>query len=176
MVISVLHIAGGGSDTACTVAPPAPSLTAQLRALGGFDQTYDPDNRPALRSLAAQAASVVTPALIGAVPGDPVRVTASASGKPDALVIPLARTASGDGAPRVVGLVAFLRDCSGRAVFSAVDDLTSGGSPGVAQFPAVTAETAATRLGTGTPALVYASSPFAPQWRNPSSGATIPAG
>jgi hypothetical protein len=43
-------------------------------------------------------------------------------------------------------------------------------------FPAVGESEAATQLATTAPQLVYTGSPFTPEWRNPQSGATIPAG
>ena len=75
----------------------------------------------------------------------------------------------------VAGLVSFYVGCGGRAYFGSVEDLAS--APGAAlTFPAVDAATAARELGTLTPQLVYTTSPFTPEWRNPQSGATIPAG
>jgi hypothetical protein len=92
------------------------------------------------------------------------------------VVVPLvAQVTSGTGT-RLVGLVSFLVGCTGRAYFGSVTDISALGSGAPASFPAVAESAAAAQLATSTPQLVYAASPFAPAWRNPQTGATIPAG
>jgi hypothetical protein len=175
LIVTVTHLVGGGGGQQCTVGAPVASLNAQLRALGGFDQPYDAGDRQIIESIARQAASASAPGLIGALPADPVLVSSVSSSQANALVVPLLTTTPGEGAQHVSGLVSFLRDCSGRAYFSAVDDLTTKGSLTAHNFPSVNASVAAQRLGVDSPQLVYTASPFMPLWRNPSNGATIPA-
>jgi len=175
LIVTVTHISGGGSDGSCVVAAPVPSLNAQLRAIGGFDQPYDPDNRQVIETVALQAASATSPDLIGASPAGPVRVASLSAAVPDAIVVPMLRAVAGQSAPRLAALVSFLRDCSGRAYFSAVDDLTARGVSSAVGFPTVSASAAAQRLGVESPQLVYATTPFMPLWRNPSNGTTIAA-
>jgi len=174
VVVTVVHITGGG-DQQCSLPAPVPSLNAQLRALGGFDQAYDPQNRQLIEMVAEQAASAAAPRLIGATADAPVPVASRSSQRPDALIVPLTGTTPGDAQPHVTGLVAFLRDCSGRAYYSGVEDLSASGRAAQRSFPAVSERTAAQRLGTDDPALVYASNPFAPAWVNRSDGGTTPA-
>ena len=80
------------------------------------------------------------------------------------------------GPPRVAGLVSFFVGCGGRAYFGSVDDISSLGAHAPTAFPEVTAASAAARLGTTAPQLVYTHSPFSPEWRDTQSGATIAAG
>ena len=163
------------SGTSCSVSPPVPSLPSRLRSLGGFDQPQDPTDTLALESFAAQAGSAVAPGLIGTVASQPVRIHALNSGTPDALVVPLQSGGDGREHPSVAGLVAMLVDCTGRAYYSAVDDLTARAAPAQQSFPAVTMADAAATLGVPDPQLVYSQSPFAPRWRNPDNGHTIDA-
>jgi len=173
LIVTFTHLAGDNSRS-CDRDAPIPSLNAQLRALGGFDQPYDASDAQVLESLAAQAASATATGLIGAAPADPVAVSSVAADQPDAIVVPLQAAAPDAGAPRVSGLVSFLRDCAGRAYYSAVDDLTAHGAVS-SRFPAVSEAVAAGRLGVATPQLVYTSDPFRPSWRDPRSGLTTPA-
>ena len=177
MVVLVLTLVRvtSSSGTSCSVSPPLPSLPSRLRSLGGFDQPQDPTDTLGLQSFAAQAASAVAPGLIGTVAGEPVRVNALNSSTPDALVVPLQSDGAGGQHPAVAGLVALLVDCTGRAYYSAVDDLTARDAPAQQSFPAVTMAHAAARLGVPHPQLVYSQSPFAPRWRNPDNGDTIDA-
>ena len=108
------------------------------------------------------------------MPTDPVSIAPASTQQAAAIVVPLLSTTRDQGQPRLSGLVSFLRDCSGRAYYSAVDDLVAH-SATMRSFPAVTMETAIRRLGVSTPQLVYSTTPFAPRWRNGVSGATIPA-
>jgi hypothetical protein len=172
IVVSVTHLAGGPS---CALSPPVPTLNAQLRSLGGFDQPYDANNVRALESLATQAAGALSPNLIGATAASPVSVTSLSASRPDAVVVPLTYPRSSANAGRIAGLVTFLRDCTGRVYFSTVDDLSGAAAPAAA-FPAVDQSAAAARLGSDAPQLVYADSPFAPSWRNAATGAMISAG
>jgi hypothetical protein len=173
-VITFTHV-GSGSPGSCTVSAPVPSLPAQLRAIGGFDQAFSPSDTTSLRRVAASAASVVAPDLIGVQPDSPVAEAAASASKPNALVVPLIGTAAPAQRGKVVGLVAFLRDCAGRAYYSAVDDLIAHSSTFAPSFPSVSQAAAAQQLGTASPQLVYKDDPFSPEWRNGSTGAAIPA-
>lgn len=173
-VVTVTHLSGAGSGSGCSLPAPVPTLGAQLRAIGGFDQAFDPQNRQSIDDVATQAASATSPGLIGAAPEPPVSVAPSSLQRPPALVVPLVSTET-RGSPRVVGLVSFLVDCSGRAYFSAVRDLSSLGARAPRSFPGVPLLTAEAKLGTGTPQLIYTSSPFTPAWRDSEDGRTIPA-
>ena len=170
--MTAVHLSGGGGGQQCSLPAPVPSLTAQLRAIGGFDQPYDASDRTAISTVAMQAASTVSPSLVGGVAAPPVAVASLLTSQPDALVIPLI-SASATRSAHIVGLVSFLRDCAGRAYYSAVQS-TIQTAP--TSFPSVDIGTAASRLGTASPQLVYRSNPFAPLWRNPMTGATISAG
>ena len=173
-LLTLTHIVTSG-DQGCSIPAPRPDLPAQLRALGGFDQSFDAGDAQQLAQVGASAAAAVAPDLDGTVPLPPVSLRAANTGQPEALVIPLeARQASGV-AMHVAGLVSFFVGCGGRAYFGSVADLSSA-APGARTFPAVDAATAARELGTSTPQLVYTTSPFTPEWRNPQSRATIPAG
>jgi hypothetical protein len=174
VAITFTHV-GSGSPGSCTVGAPVPSLPAQLRAIGGFDQAFSPSDATTLRRVAASAASAVAPDLIGVQPDIPVVESATSPDKPNALVVPLLGTMAPAQRGKVVGLVAFLRDCAGRAYYSAVDDLVARGRVSAQTFPSVTQAAAAQQLGTAAPQLVYKDDPFSPQWRDPSTGSLIPA-
>ena len=174
VVVTLVHVASEGGST-CSFSPPLPSLPPRLRSLGGFDQPQDQSDTPGLESFAASAASAVAPGLIGTVAGSPVRVRALDPHTPDALIVPLQSRALGLQHPIVAGLVALLVDCAGRVYYSAVDDLTLRGTTAPESFPSVSMTDAATSLGASRPQLVYTQSPFAPRWRNPDTGNTIPA-
>jgi hypothetical protein len=152
-----------------------PSLAPQLRAVGGFDQPYSAADVMGVEHLAATAASAVAPDLVGTLTLMPVAESATMATRPDALVVPLRSSSSQPGGQRIVGMVAFLRDCAGRVYYSSVSDLLSQGTATSMSFPAVSAAQAAGRLGTAAPRLVYADSPFSPEWLNPANGATISA-
>ncbi|HEY6378142.1 MAG TPA: hypothetical protein VI316_03075 [Candidatus Dormibacteraeota bacterium] len=177
---SVLAVNAGRSRTSsCQVAPPVPQLPAQLRSLGDFDQPLDASDPRVLQDVAVRAAAALHGDLGGQslLVGDPVDIGAGPGATHDAIVIPLGtNVAAGGGPPRTVeALVVFLRDCSGHAYFSAVEDLAAAPPPG---FPVVSRAQAAARLGAADPAaltLVYTDSPFRPQWRDPHSGAAIDA-
>jgi hypothetical protein len=162
----------------CSVAPPIPTIPDQLRALGDFDQPYNASDTRTLQDAATRVATALHPELGGARISDPVPVRALASDRHDAIVFSLGTNPGPNGAPRTVaGLVVFLRDCSGQAYYSAVDDLLrtfpAGAAP--ASFPEVSSQQAASGLGVTNPELVYTTSPLTPQWRDPSSGRTVPA-
>jgi hypothetical protein len=173
-VITFTHV-GSGSSGSCKVSAPQPSLPAQLRAIGGFDQAFNPSDMATLRRIAASAASAVAPDLIGVQPDLPVAESAALVDRPDALVVPLIGTGAPPQRGKVVGLVAFLRDCAGRAYYSAVDDLVVHGIASAQSFPSVSRAAAAQRLGAASPQLVYIDDPFMPDWRNGTTGASIPA-
>lgn len=174
VVVTVTHITAP-SPQPCSLPAPAPSLPPQLRALGGFDQPLDAADTANVESLAVQAGSLVAPGLIGTIAEPPVDETATSPAHPDALVVPLVRQPQSSQSPRVAGLVAFLRDCAGRAYYSAVTDMTSQAANAPSGFPAVTESRAAAILGTAQPQLTYVTTPFSPSWRNPATAATIPA-
>jgi hypothetical protein len=174
-LLTLTHIVTSGNQ-GCAIPAPLPDLPAQLRALGGFDQSFDAGDAQQLAQVAANAAAAVDPDLDGTIPLPPVAVRALDGGQPEALMIPLqARQTSGTGM-RVAGLVSFFVGCGGRAYFGSVVDLSSGGAGAGRTFPVVDAASAAGELGTSTPQLVYTTSPFMPEWRDAQSGATIPAG
>ena len=168
--VTVAHIVGSGPS--CSVAAPVPSLNAQLRALGGFDQPYDSTDTPVLETVAQQAAAASEPSLIGATAVNPVRVRAASPARPDAVVVPLRAANAGTDTRHLAGLVGFLLDCSGRAYYSVVATTNQGTDT----FPAVDEAAAQARLGVVDPVLVYTESPLHPSWRNPRSGDTISAG
>ena len=169
-LLVVLGFALVRSRTAgCDLAPPSVTLPSQLRVIGGFDRPFDAGDQRALRETASQAGSVIHPDLTGTAAGGPVLVSAATPDKHDAIVVPL-RTPE----RRVAGLVAFLRDCSGRAYYSDTEDLLASGAT-LAGFPAVDLQTASARLGIEQPRLVYLATPFQPRWRDPAGGRTIPA-
>jgi hypothetical protein len=174
-LLTLTHVITSG-DQGCSAPAPLPNLPPQLRAIGGFDQSFDARDQQQLAQVGANAAAAVDPDLDGTTPLAPVAVSAVLAGQPEALVIPLEAQQTSGGGARIAGLVSFLVGCGGRAYFGSVADLSSVGAGASPTFPAVTAATAAGRLGTSTPQLVYTTSPFTPVWRNAQSGATIPAG
>jgi hypothetical protein len=174
-LITLTHVITN-SASGCAVAVPAASLPASLRALGGFDQSYDAGNLQQLAQVGQNAAAVVSPNLDGATPMEPVRVTAANAGQPAAVVVPLAAPETTGSSTRLVGLISFYVGCSGRAYFGSVTEISARGSGAPLSFPAVGESAAAAQLATSTPQLVYIGSPFTPEWRNAQSGATIPAG
>ena len=181
LVVTLTHVTSGGGGSAggggasCSLPEPIPNLPSRLRSIGGFDQAQDVSDTEALVAFATQAAGAIAPGLIGTQPQRPVRVHASNAGEPDALVVPLLSTLPLQQHPAIAGLVSLLLDCTGRAYYSAVDDLTLKGATAPASFPAVSMAEASATLGTTDPQLVYTQSPFAPQWRNPNTGHTIAA-
>jgi len=169
-LLVVLGFALARSRTAgCELAPPSVTVPSQLRVIGGFDRPFDAGDPRALRETAAEAGPAIHPDLAGTAAGDPVPVGAAAPGSHDAVVVPL-RSAD----RRVVGLVAFLRDCSGRVYYADTEDLLPSGAA-LADFPALDSSTAAARLGIEHPQLVYLATPFQPRWRDPASGRSLPA-
>jgi hypothetical protein len=174
-LVTLSHVISN-SASGCSIAAPAPSLPAALRALGGFDQSYDATNPDELAQVGENAAAVVSPNLDGATALQPVNVAAAVAGQPAAVVVPLAAQATTAGGMRLVGLVSFYVGCGGRAYFGSVSDVSAQGTTAPAGFPGVGESAAADRLATSTPQLVYTGSPFTPEWRNAQSGATIPAG
>jgi hypothetical protein len=174
-LVTLTHIISSG-DQGCTIPAPLPNLPPQLLAIGGFDQSFDANNPEALAEVAANAAGAVDPDLEGTTQLAPVAVAALNAGQPGALIVPLeAQQTTGTGT-RVAGLVSFYVGCGGRAYFGLVGDLEANGFGTTLAFPAVSRADAAAELGTSMPQLVYTTSPFAPEWRNPQSGKTIAAG
>ncbi len=174
-LFTITRIASGGSP-GCAIAVAVPNLPAPLRAIGGFDQSFDANSAEQLAQVASNAAGAVSPNLDGTTPLRPVRVTAARPGQPAAIVVPLSAQQITAGPPRVAGLVSFFVGCGGRAYFGSVDDMSALGPQAPATFPVVTAAMAAAELGTTTPQLVYTRTPFAPEWRDMQSGVTIAAG
>jgi hypothetical protein len=174
-IVTLTHIVTS-TNQGCSTPAPLPNLPAQLRALGGFDQSFDADDPDELAQIGANAASAVDPDLDGTTPLEPVIVNALRSGQPAAVVIPLEAQQVGEVGTRVAGLVSFLVGCGHRAYFGSVLDLSAVGSGTSTAFPEIGAAAAAAELGISTPRLVYVTSPFTPEWRNPQSGASIAAG
>jgi hypothetical protein len=174
-LITLTHVISN-SATGCAIAAPVPSLPASLRALGGFDQSFDANNPEELAQVGQNAAAVVIPNLDGAQALQPVNIAAAVAGQPAAIVVPLAAQATPGGGVRLVGLVSFFVGCSGRAYFGSVSAIASQAAGAAMTFPTVGEGAAATQLATSAPELVYTSSPFMPEWRNAQSGMTIAAG
>jgi hypothetical protein len=174
-IVTQAHVVTS-SNQGCTTPAPLPNLPAQLRALGGFDQSFDATNADELAEVASNAAGAVDPDLDGSTPLAPVGVGALDAGQPEAVVIPLQSQQSGVGGTRVAGLVSFFVGCGARAYFGSVEDLSAIGAATSDAFPAVGESTAAADLGGPTLQLVYTTSPFMPEWRNPQSGKTLSAG
>jgi hypothetical protein len=174
-LITLTHVISN-SASGCAIAVPRPSLTASLRALGGFDQSFDASDPNQLARVGQNAAAVVSPNLDGATPLQPVLVGAAASGQAAAVVVPLAAPETTASAARLVGLVSFYVGCDGRAYLGSIADISALGPGAPSTFPAVGESAASQRLATSTPQLVYTGSPFTPEWRNAQSGASIPAG
>jgi hypothetical protein len=174
-LITLTHVITNGAS-GCAIAAPAPSLPAALRSLGGFDQSFDASNPTQLAQVGQNAAAAVIPNLDGAVAQRPVNVGAVVAGQPAAVVVPLAASATSPGGMRLVGLVSFYVGCGGRAYFGSVANIAAPGPPIGLAFPTVGESAAAEQLGTSTPQLIYATSPFMPEWRNAQSGASISAG
>jgi len=179
VVAVVLGVALARSRTAgCDVAAPQPNLPSTLRTLGGFDQAFDPTDQRSLDDASVSAATALHSDIAGASADAIVREAASGSATYDALVVPLSVPGGQTGQRRVVGLVAWLLDCSGRAYYSDTRDvLRTDPSVLPTHFPTVTAAEAQAQLGgSGAPRLVYHASPFSPLWLDPQSGRTVNAG
>jgi hypothetical protein len=174
-LITLTHVISSGNQ-GCAIAAPAPNLPAQLRSLGGFDQSFDANNPEALAEVAANAAGAVDPDLDGTTQLAPVTVDALDAGQPGALIVPLEAQQTNGTGTRVAGLVSFFVGCGGRAYFGSVTDLSAVGSGTTRTFPTISQADAAAELGTSDPQLVYTTSPFTPEWRNAQSGMTIAAG
>lgn len=159
----------------CRLPPPLPDLPTRLRAIGDFDRPFNVGVGRDLEDLSSRAAAALYPNLIGTVAERPVRVMASSADHHDALVVPLTLSPLPNGPSHLGGLVSFLLDCSGRAYYSAVQDLSTT-VPTVPTFPRITAATAWAQLGGRDVRLVYRDSPFQPAWRDPKTGAELPAG
>ncbi|HXA30535.1 MAG TPA: hypothetical protein VN193_17515 [Candidatus Angelobacter sp.] len=175
----VLGVALARSRTAgCDVPAPQPTLPAELRTLGGFDQAFDPTDQRALADASVSAATALHSDLAGATPDSIVREAASGAARYDALVVPLSVSGGQTGQRRVVGLVAWLLDCGGRAYYSDTRDLLRT-DPSVlpTHFPLLSVVEAQAQLGVSSPPrLVYRTSPFSPLWLDPQSARTVAAG
>ncbi|GAC1344272.1 MAG: hypothetical protein NVSMB29_17760 [Candidatus Dormibacteria bacterium] len=179
VLLAVFAVAAARSRTpACTLPAPVPELTPQLRALGDLDQPFDAARVDQLDDAASRAAAATGVDLGGATAERPVVELATGPARYDAVVVPLTRREASGRPAGVVGLVAFLRDCSGQLYYDATDDLSHNRSSATlpASYPALDAASAALRLGAGSPLqLVYSMSPFRPEWRDPGSGRTVEA-
>lgn len=164
LLASALVLLARSQSPGCGVSAPRPSLVAQLRALGDFDQSYDATNPATLEDAARRAAAALHADLIGAAPESPVAIEAELSTAPSAMVVPLRSTAApAAGSPPLAGLVVFLRDCQGNAYFASVEDDVSS-QPPVTAFPAVGRDQAAAQLGTPALRLAYTGEPLHPVW------------
>jgi RES domain-containing protein len=175
----VLAVALARSRTAgCDVAAPQPNLPSQLRTLGGFDQAFDTSDQRSLTEASVSAATALHSDLAGATADGLVRESPNGGARYDAVVVPLSVSSGSAGGRRVVGVVSWLLDCSGRAYYDDVRDvLRTDPSLLPARYPTLDAAEAAARLGTAaSPRLVYRDSPFAALWLDPQSGRTLPAG
>ncbi len=153
----------------CSVVAPRPSLPAELRALGDFDQSYDATNVAVMEDAASRAAAALHSDLIGTTAETPVAVAAGGAGMPDAVVVPLrSHIGSTQGPAPLAGLVVFLRDCQGNAYFATAEDDASA-QPALYAFPAVSRDQAAAQLGTQVLRLVYQASPLRPGWETTTS-------
>jgi len=178
-LIVVLVVALAQSRTSgCGVAAPAVNLPSELRTLGGYDQAFDPVADPrSILDASVTAASALHSDLAGAAADGLVREAASGGATHDAIVVPLSVPAATTGQRRVVGLVAWLLDCSGRAYYDDVRDvLRTDPSVLPSTFPTVDRATAAARLGIASPRLVYRGTPFDAVWLDPSGGRSVAAG
>lgn len=180
VLAAAIVLLAGTRTPNCTVVAPRPSLPAELRALGDFDQSYDVSNAPAIDDAAERAAAALHPDLIGSIPQPPILEAAATAGSPDAVVVPLrappslAAPAAPSGSP-LAGLVVFLRDCQGAAYYASVEDDATV-QPPLQQFPAVNRDQAAAQLGDVAPRLVYTTDPLHPAWTTSSSPSrSIPA-
>jgi len=167
-LVVVAVLAFRSRTAGCSGAPPLPDLPAQLRSLGDFDQPYDTTMPGTLEEAAVKAASALHPDLAAAISlGAPVEIAAVDPGRHAAIVFPL-----GAGGGAVEGLAVFLRACGDEAYYSTVADLAAAPP---ASFPAVPRDRAARVLGTSSPELVYTDTPLQPRWRDPRTGASVPA-
>jgi hypothetical protein len=174
----ILGVALARSPTAgCTVPSPAINLPAQLRSLGELSQPFDLADPRSLVDASVRAATGLHGDLVGASADGIVRESAGDGARHDAVVVPLSVAQGSTGQRRVIGLVAYLLDCTGRAYYDDTRDLLLS-NPGAlpAHFPVISQSEAATQLGTAQPKLVYRDTPFAPLWQNPVTGATVSAG
>jgi hypothetical protein len=161
----------------CSVPPPELQLPEQLRAVGEFDQPFDTADVRSLGDAAVRAATALHSDLAGSFSSAPARVEPDPPARYTALVFPLSQRTGPEQSSKVVGLVAFLLDCGGRAYYHDVDDLLRT-DPSLLPtgFPTVDRDTAAARLGVAAPRLVWSSSPFDPVWLDPASRRSIAAG
>ncbi|MEA2637816.1 MAG: hypothetical protein QOE18_873, partial [Chloroflexota bacterium] len=59
-LLTLTHVVTSG-DQGCSAPAPLPDLPAQLRAIGGFDQSFDAGNQQQLAQVGADAAAAVDP-------------------------------------------------------------------------------------------------------------------
>lgn len=162
----------------CDVPSPTVSLPSELRTLGGFDQPFDPSDVRSLADASVTAATALHDDLAGAGPDALVHESADRGAGYDALVVPLSVPAGTTGERRVVGVVAWLLDCSGRAWYDDTRDILRTDPSLLPQhYPLLDSQQAQQRLGAAAaPKLVWRTSPFSPLWLDPQSGRTVPAG
>jgi hypothetical protein len=174
----ILGVALARSTTSgCTVPAPSINLPPPLRSLGELSQPFDLKDPRSLTDASVRAATSLHSDLAGAGADGIVHEAAAGSAQHDAVVVPLSVAQGSTGQRRVIGLVAYLLDCTGRAYYDDTLDLLLS-NPGAlpAHFPVVTQAEATAQLGTPQPRLVYRDTPFNPLWQNQSTGATVNAG
>jgi hypothetical protein len=161
----------------CALPAPQTDLPPQLRAVGDFGQAYEAGDDRSIQDAATAIASSLDRGLLGTTSAAPVHERAPDDRHHDATVIPLRAVLRG-GDARVVGAVVFLDDCDGRHYYAALHDFSPGRDPATLAraYPAVSQQEAAGRLEITAPVLTYADDPVRPVWRNPATGAVLPAG
>jgi len=159
LAVSAVFFLTRPSSSSCSYPAPVNSnLSPTLKSIGGFDQARDPSDVTDLEANAVSAATAQFADLIGVVAQSPVHET-PVSGGPGATVVPLTRsTADGN---RVVALVAYLSDCSGRVYYDNVEYFDSST---ITTYPSVSKQAASSRLNGQTPQLQFDSDPFHPFW------------
>jgi len=159
LAIAALYFLTRPAASSCSYpAPVNGHLPPILKSIGGFDQSRDPSDVADLEANAVSAATAQFANLIGVSAQSPVHEASVHSG-PSATVVPLTRsTADGN---RVVALVAYLSDCSGRVYYDNVEYFDSAT---ITTYPSVSKQAASSRLNGQTPQLQFDSDPFHPFW------------
>jgi len=177
-LVALIVAAARSGTPGCSVPAPEVNLPEQLKVLGEFDQPFDATDTQGLQQASIRAATALHSDLAGATAETPVSVAADPPARHDAVVVPLTQSGGDSGAPpRIAGLVAYLRDCGGRAWYGDVDDLLhTDPGPLPTAFPGVGRAAAATQLGSGDLRLVWRDTPFQPLWLDPRTRRTVAAG
>lgn len=177
-LVALVVAAARSGTPGCAVPPPEVTLPEQLKVLGEFDQPFDAADEQGLQQASIRAATALHADLAGTRAGTPVAIAADPPARYDALVVPLTEPGTDPSAPpRIAGLVAYLRDCGGRAWYDDVDDLLRTDPTLLpTSFPVVGRAAAAEKLGTTDLLQVWRDSPFQPLWLDPRSRRTLAAG